>query len=101
MPIKSIKVTKPRVVVSIVAVFCLVVGAWLLLRPRNPVVVEWQGYAEADLVKVGPTQQGLLTAVHVKRGDRIVKGAPLFDQDDADPRRRRMVRLRGARVGDA
>ena len=84
MPLKSIEVTKSRVVISIVAVICLVAGLWFLLRPRKPVVVEWQGYAEADFVKAGPTQQGLLTAVHVKRGDKIVKGAPLFDQDDAD-----------------
>jgi HlyD family secretion protein len=84
MPIKSLFVTRPRVVISFVAIICLVAGAWLLLRPRKPVVVEWQGYAEADFVKAGPTQQGLLTSVHVMRGDHIVKGAPLFDQDDAD-----------------
>jgi HlyD family secretion protein len=48
--------------------------------------VEWQGYAEADFVKVGPTQQGLVTAVRVERGDRVVKGAPLFDQDDTADR---------------
>jgi HlyD family secretion protein len=61
-------------------------GWWFLLRPHDVGVVEWQGYADADFVKVGPTQQGLLTALHVARGDRIVKGAPLFDQDDADDR---------------
>ena len=53
----------------------LVVGAaWVLFRPKPPERVAWQGYAEADFVKVGPTQQGLLTAVHVARGDRCVKG---------------------------
>jgi HlyD family secretion protein len=61
-------------------------GWWSFLRPTKAVVTEWQGYAEADFVKVGPTQQGLLMAVHVARGDKIVKGAPLFDQDDADER---------------
>ena len=61
-------------------------GWWFYLRPHAAPVVEWQGYAEADFVKVGPTQQGLLTAVHVGRGDKIAKGAPLFEQDDADDR---------------
>jgi HlyD family secretion protein len=49
---------------------------------RHPPPVEWQGYAEADFVKVGPTQQGLLMSLHVVRGSRIAVGAPLFDQDD-------------------
>jgi len=62
------------------------VGLWAIFRPRTPEAVAWQGYAEADFVKVGPTQQGLLTAVHVERGDQVVKGEPLFDQDDADDR---------------
>ena len=65
----------------------LVVGAgWVLFRPKPPAPVAWQGYAEADFVKIGPTQAGLLTAVRVARGDQVVKGQPLFDQDDADDR---------------
>jgi HlyD family secretion protein len=68
----------------ILALVALGVGAWFaFLRPRTPVETEWQGYAEADFVKVGPTQPGLVTALHVARGDRVVKGAPLFDQDDS------------------
>jgi HlyD family secretion protein len=42
----------------------------------------WQGYAEADYVKVGPTQQGTLVSLAVGRGDEIAAGAPLFAQDD-------------------
>lgn len=61
-------------------------GGWALLRARTPAPIAWQGYAEADFVKVGPTQQGLITSVHVGRGDRVVKGQPLFEQDDADDR---------------
>jgi HlyD family secretion protein len=61
-------------------------GWWFYLRPQAAAPVEWQGYAEADFIKPGPTQQGLITQVHVARGDRIAKGAPLFDQDDADDR---------------
>ncbi len=48
--------------------------------------VEWQGYAEADFIKVGPTQQGLLISLYVARGSRVAAGAPLFDQDDTNDR---------------
>ncbi len=61
-------------------------AAWVLFRPKPPAPTAWQGYAEADFVKVGPTQAGLLTAVKVARGDQVVKGQPLFEQDDADDR---------------
>ncbi len=73
-------------IVLIVTLICAFAGWWFLLRPHEASIVEWQGYADADFVKPGPTQQGLLTQVHVARGDAIVKGAPLFDQDDADDR---------------
>ena len=56
-----------------------VAAGYYMLRPVPPAAVEWQGYAEADFVKVGPTQQGLVTAVHVERGDHVVKGAPLLN----------------------
>lgn len=46
----------------------------------------WQGYADADFIRVGPTQQGLLTAVLVRRGDRVGAGTRLFDQDDTADR---------------
>ena len=48
------------------------------------VAVVWQGYAEADYVKVGPTSQGQLTRLWVERGHQVAAGAPLFDQDDTD-----------------
>jgi HlyD family secretion protein len=68
---------------GIVVVVCGVSG-WLLLREKTPARIMWQGYADADFVKVGPTQQGLVVAVHVARGDRVEKDHPLFEQDDAD-----------------
>lgn len=46
-----------------------------------PPLKSWQGYAEADYVKVGPTQQGLLTEVSVARGAWVDVEAPLFAQD--------------------
>ena len=75
-----------RIVVFIVLALGLGALGWFFLRPGPPAPEEWQGYAEADFVKVGPTQQGLVTAVHVERGDRVVKGAPLFEQDDTADR---------------
>jgi HlyD family secretion protein len=60
-------------------------GLWWYLS-RQPTRIEWQGYVEADFVKVAPTQQGLVTAVYVVRGDRVAAGAPLFAQDDTSDR---------------
>jgi len=57
---------------------------WYWSRPPAP--IEWQGYAEADFVKIGPTQQGLLTQVSVARGDQVAAGTPLFAQDDTSDR---------------
>ena len=56
-------------------------GIWWWSARGSPPVV-WQGYAEADFVAVGPTQQGLLTALSVQRGDEVASGAPLFAQDE-------------------
>lgn len=74
--------------IAIVVIILLTVAAgtgwWRLARVPPP--VEWQGYAEADFVKVGPTQQGLLTSLYVARGSRVEAGAPLFDQDDTNDR---------------
>jgi len=56
-------------------------AGWHWFASRTAAPVAWQGYAEADFVKIGPMQQGLLTAVHVARGDKVAANAPLFDQD--------------------
>ena len=60
-------------------------GIWWWSHAAGPPIV-WQGYAEADFVKVGPTQSGLLTAVNVARGDAVATGALLFTQDDTADR---------------
>jgi HlyD family secretion protein len=57
---------------------------WYAHRPAA--ATQWQGYADADFVKIGPTQQGLLTEINVARGDQVVAGAPLFSQDDTADR---------------
>jgi HlyD family secretion protein len=68
------------------AIAACAVAGWFFLRFKAPAPIAWQGYAEADFVKVGPTQQGLVIALHVARGDRVEKEQPLFEQDDADDR---------------
>ncbi|WP_338030384.1 HlyD family secretion protein [Gluconacetobacter aggeris] len=45
-----------------------------------------QGYVDADFVRIGPTQAGLLTGLHVMRGDQVRAGQALFDQDDVAER---------------
>jgi HlyD family secretion protein len=74
-----------RVWLAIVLLLAAGGGIWWWSGRRPPAIV-WQGYAEADFVKVGPTQQGLLTAVFVGRGDEVGTGAPLFAQDDTADR---------------
>jgi HlyD family secretion protein len=69
-------------------------GVWWWLEYRSPAPVAWQGYAEADYVKVGPTQQGRLTEVSVARGDQVTAGAPLFAQDETADRGARDQALR-------
>jgi HlyD family secretion protein len=73
---------------SIIVMVILGVGiGWLWWsQQRSTASPAWQGYAEADYVKVAPVEQGLLTAISVARGDQIVKGAPLFTQDDTQER---------------
>jgi HlyD family secretion protein len=75
-----------RILVLFALAAVIAAGGWAVIHPRSAGPTGWQGYAEADFVKVGPTQQGLITVVRVQRGDRVVKGQPLFEQDDADDR---------------
>ena len=71
---------------AIVGLLAAGAAAWWWFGHRSPAATVWQGYAEADYVKVGPTQQGLLTSVAVARGDAVAAGAPLFTQDDTADR---------------
>jgi HlyD family secretion protein len=61
-------------------------GVWWWSQHRVAGSVVWQGYADADYIKVGPTQQGLLTALFASRGDKVEVGAPLFSQDETADR---------------
>jgi len=51
-------------------------GWWWVNRP--PGVPTWQGYVDAEYVRVSPTLTGRITGVAVARGDRVAVGAPLF-----------------------
>jgi HlyD family secretion protein len=87
MPLQKSKILSHRHLVLAGAGVLAVGGAgawWWLSRAQEPLV--WQGYAEADFVKVGPTQQGLLTSVFVMRGDQVTTKARLFEQDDTADR---------------
>jgi len=59
-------------------------GWWWLERAAS--APAWQGYVEAEYVRVSPTLTGRITGVAVARGDRVVAGGVLFTQDDADDR---------------
>jgi HlyD family secretion protein len=57
-------------------------GWWWAHRASSPPA--WQGYVDAEYVRVSPTLTGRITSVAVARGDQVTAGAPLFIQDDAD-----------------
>jgi HlyD family secretion protein len=73
--------------VIVVVVVLGIAGGWLwwsldhAAGPRG-----WQGYADADFVKVAPVSAGQLTDVFVARGDEVATGAPLFAQDATEER---------------
>jgi len=74
---------------------------WWRIVTHSARVDEWQGYVEADFVKVAPTQQGLLTGVSVARGDKVENAELLFAQDDtsdAAARDQAMRQLQQARA---
>jgi HlyD family secretion protein len=75
-------VTRARAALAAVVVVAGAAGATVWRLRQAPVVEAWQGYVDADYVKVAPTQQGLVTSLSVARGDRVKAGASLFAQDD-------------------
>ncbi len=88
-----------------VAILALAGAGWWRWRQTGAVRrPDWQGYAEADFIKVGPTLAGLLTALFVERGSQVALGEPLFDQDDiadraaVDQARRQLTQAEGQLV---
>jgi HlyD family secretion protein len=73
-----------RTLMAVVLLFTAAGGAgwwWVHRTPEEP---SWQGYVDAEYVRVSPTLTGRLTSLVVARGDQVAAGAPLFAQDDAD-----------------
>jgi HlyD family secretion protein len=78
--------TRNTLLIGLVGLLAVALGAWWWLAHRPQPTDQWQGYADADYVRVAPPQAGTLTAVDVARGDAVAKGAPLFTLDDAAER---------------
>jgi HlyD family secretion protein len=57
-------------------------GWWWLYHAADP--NGWQGYVDAEYVRVSPTLTGRVVSIAVARGDQVAAGAPLFAQDDVD-----------------
>ncbi|HTW69784.1 MAG TPA: HlyD family efflux transporter periplasmic adaptor subunit [Acetobacteraceae bacterium] len=69
----------PLIVLGLVAAG----GTWWWQNRSDP-PQGWQGYVDADYVRVAPTLAGQLVTLSVHRGQQVAAGAPLFSQDDTD-----------------
>lgn len=56
---------------------------WMYSMPDS---AAWQGYVDAEYVRVSPTLTGRITGIAVARGAQVQAGALLFTQDDVDDR---------------
>lgn len=75
---------KTHVVLATLLLLAVVSAAAWWWMPRGSNAQAWQGYIDADFVRIGPPLQGLLTQVAVKAGDTVAAGQLLFTQDDAN-----------------
>ncbi|HUB15255.1 MAG TPA: HlyD family efflux transporter periplasmic adaptor subunit [Acetobacteraceae bacterium] len=71
-----------RLVLPILALVALAVGGAWWWQDRDDAPPGWQGYVDADFVRVAPTLAGQLVTLSVHRGQQVAAGAPLFAQDD-------------------
>jgi HlyD family secretion protein len=70
------------IAVVLIATAAGAAGWWWL--NHAPKAGFWQGYVDAEYVRVSPTLTGRIVGIAVARGDRVAAGALLFTQDDAD-----------------
>ena len=73
-------------VVLLLALGAAAAGAWWRWLEPGASAPLWQGYVEAEYVRLSPTLQGRLVSVAVSRGDEVTAGALLFVQDETDDR---------------
>ncbi len=73
-----------RALLLVVVLAALGVAGGLWWQSYDAPPPGWQGYVDADYVRVGPTLAGQLVSLSVQRGDAVAAGAPLFAQDDTD-----------------
>jgi HlyD family secretion protein len=73
-----------RALLAVLVLLAAGAGAGWWWANRAPDTAAWQGYVDAEYVRVSPTLTGRITAIAVARGDQVAAGAPLFTQDDAD-----------------
>jgi HlyD family secretion protein len=81
----KVKSVSRRAILAI-AILAMAGAGWWWWQTRTPPPAEWQGYADADFVKVSPVFEGVLTSLYVERGAKVACGEPLFDQDDTAER---------------
>jgi HlyD family secretion protein len=75
-----------RLLIVVMVILGAGIGWLWWSQQRSTALPAWQGYAEADYVKVAPVDQGMLTTISVARGDQVARGAPLFTQDNTHER---------------
>ena len=73
------RVLLPLIVLAIAAAG----GAWWW-QSRADGPQGWQGYVDADYVRVSPTLSGQLVTLSIHRGEQVAAGTPLFAQDDTN-----------------
>jgi HlyD family secretion protein len=73
---------RPVIALLLLAAAAGAAGWWWLNRASG--TGSWQGYVEAEYVRVSPTLTGRIVSLAVARGAQVAAGAPLFTQDDAD-----------------
>lgn len=73
-----------RTPLLVALLLALAIGGGLYWQRLEAPPPGWQGYVDADYVRVGPTLGGQLVSLSVHRGDQVAAGAALFAQDDTD-----------------
>jgi HlyD family secretion protein len=71
--------TSSRTMLRILAALALAVALAGCNERRDP---GYQGWVEADMIFVSPDESGRVTKLHVREGDEVKAGVPLYSVDD-------------------